>query len=366
MRFQVPSYGLLAIVAAIVLGGCSSKTTTPAAKTDAEYRADVTTGVHDSIAVQLADLAKAAADIQSAAPAPKGRGWDAQMDAQAIQSMKDAWMRTRTAYEHVEGAVAPIFPDIDGAIDARYDDFLSEMNGKGDANLFDDQGCTGMHAIERILYAPAIPQRAVDFEKSLPGYKAAAFPATEQEAADFKTKLAAKLISDVKLLSDQWQPAKIDLGGAFGGLISLMNEQHEKVNKAATGEEESRYSQRTLADLHANLEGSVAVYNAFLPWVLSKTNSQDPSKDGPTRDGKIQAGFQTLKTAYSANTGDAIPQPPATWSSREPSAPDLQSPFGKLFNSVKQEVDPNRAGSIVDEMNNEARILGFAEFVEAP
>ena len=124
-------------------------------------------------------------------------------------------------------------------MDARYDDFLAMIGPAGDANLFDDQGVTGMHAIERILYAPSIRQEVIDFEKTLPGYKAAAFPATAQEATDFKTKLCQKLIDDAQSLHDQWQPAAIDIGAAYTGLVGLMNEQKEKVNLAATGEEES-------------------------------------------------------------------------------------------------------------------------------
>ena len=48
-------------------------------------------------------------------------------DAAAIAAMKDAWKRRRIAYEHVEGATAPIFPDVDVSMDARYDDFLAML-----------------------------------------------------------------------------------------------------------------------------------------------------------------------------------------------------------------------------------------------
>src|SRR5262249_44102286 len=156
----------------------------------------------------------------------------------------------RTAYEHVEGAIAPLFPDIDVSIDARYDDFMTQLAAQGgDADLFDDRGVTGMHAVERIVYADVTPARVVAFERSLPGYVPAAFPATAAEAAEFKTKLCQKLVSDAEELVAQWTPADIDAAIAFQGLISLMNEQREKVQKAASNEEESRYSQRTMADL---------------------------------------------------------------------------------------------------------------------
>src|SRR5262249_42266503 len=252
-------------------------------------------------------LLQAAKDLQAAAPTPVGRGWNDQ-DAPAVAATKAAWVRARDAYEHEEGAIAPLFPDIDFAIDARYDDFMTELlNVQGDQNLFDDSGVTGMHAIERILYAKETPAFVVNFESKLPGYKAAAFPATEQEASDFKNKLCAKLVADVTALRDQWQPAKIKIAIAFQGLILLMNEQREKVSKAASTDEESRYSQRTMADMRQNLEGTKTVYTLFQPWITSKTNAGDPTKDGPTIDGKIQQGFSTLATTYGQVQGDAVP-----------------------------------------------------------
>ena len=343
----------------------SSGSGTPT-KTDAEFKSDVTTGIQQLIAVQLDALQKAAVDLQNAAPTPSGRGWDDAMDAQALAAMKDAWRRARLAYEHVEGAVAPLFPDIDTSIDARYDDFMATLASVGgDSYLFDDQGVTGMHAVERILYVETTPAKVVEFEKVLPGYKPAAYPATAAEAADFKTKLCARFVTDANTLVDQWKPAKIDLATAYAGLVALMNEQREKVNKAATGQEESRYAQLTLADIHANLEGSRTAYDVFAPWIVAKPSS-DPTKDGPTRDKLIHTGFDALAVAYNANPGDAIPQPPATWSSINPTADDLATPFGKLYTSVKQAVDPNVAGSVVHEMNAAADALDFPRFKAMP
>jgi len=60
-------------------------------------------------------------------------------------------------------------------MDFRYDDFLLDLQPDGDANLFDDQGVTGMHAIERILYASEIRQAVLIHEQPLDGYQAAAF-----------------------------------------------------------------------------------------------------------------------------------------------------------------------------------------------
>lgn len=343
--------------AAVVLVACSSsKGETPAnTKSDSAYSADVSTGVHDVIAVDLAAWKQATLDLQNAAPTPKGRGWDATADAAAIQTMKDAWRRARIAYEHVEGVVAPLFPDRDFSADARYDDFLSALVGMGDSDPFDGSGVTGMHAIERILFSQSVPAKVVDFEKTLPGYAPAAYPDTEEHAAEFKTKLVQKLVDDIDAITAQWQPAQIDLGTSFVGLVALMNEQREKVTKAATGEEESRYAQMTMFDLRNNLDGTTKVYEVFRPWILSKSNGQ-------TLDSEIRTGFDGLRATYAKYPGDAIPQPPATWSSDMPSAADLGTPFGQLYTTVKTAVDPNRDGSIVNDMNKVADALGFPQF----
>lgn len=343
---------LLAGVAAV---GCSSSA---GEKSNSDYRAEVTKGMHDALALEIGDWKKAAIDLANLAPVTAGRGWDATQDAEAIAAMKEAWKRVRVPYEHIEGALAQLYQETDFVVDARYDDFLAELNGQGDDNAFDGEGVTGQHAIERILYADAIPPYVVVFESKLPGYSPARFPANEAEASDFKNKLCARLVSDIAGLETDWQTVHIDLGGAYTGLVALMNEQREKVNKAATQEEESRYANRTLADLHANLEGTVKIYDLFQPWIVSKS--------GGATDKNIQSGFSQLLTAYSETPGDAIPQPPSTWSSINPTPQDLATPFGKLFSAVQEAVDPVKDGSVVKEMNSAAKLLGFDVFTPEP
>jgi len=347
---------IVPLLLAPCIGACSSSSDSTPAETDDTYKQRITAGMHDSVQGDLQALVQAMKDLQAAAPATTGRGWDATQDAAAITKMKDAWVRARTAYEHIEGATAPIFPDIDTSLDARYDDFLSDLQG-GDTNLFDDQGVTGLHAIERILYLDTTPANVVDFESKLPGYVAAARPATEQESSDFRTKLCAKAVTDATALRDQWQPAKIDLGGAFQGLVSLMNEQREKVNKAATSEEESRYSQRTMEDIRDNLAGTKPIYGLFAPWLKAKAGGADI-------DAKITAGLDQLGQIYAGYPGATLPPPPGTWSSLNPTADDLATPFGKLYSSVRAAVDPSREGSVVFEMNAAATLLGFSELRE--
>jgi iron uptake system component EfeO len=366
---------LLVLGGAAMLGAaCSSSSKTPV--NDSEFSAAVVSGMRTSFITDLTNLETFSQMLQTAAPTPAGRGWDATMDATAIAAMKTAWTGCRTAYEHIEGATAPIFPDIDATIDSRYDDFLAALPN-GDSYLFDDMGVTGMHAVERILYADVTPARVVSYESTLTGYVAAAFPGTAQEASDFKTLLVQKQIADAKTLHDGWEAAQsYDLGAAFQGLVSLMNEQQEKVDKASTNQEESRYSQTTMADIRNNLAGTERVYLLFQPWIQSKAAATldggatgDAGADagapqaGNAIDATIEAGFAKLQALYDSVTGDAIPQPPTTWSSENPTPTDQATPFGMLYEGVHQAVDPNQPGSVVAEMNAAAVLLGFPQFV---
>ena len=356
------------LFAALLLAACSSEpgnptpapvpttppVTPPPGPTDAEQRTKAVQAMHDALQVDVAALAQAVSDLKDAAPTPAGRGWDKTLDAAAIASMRASWIRARTAYEHIEGALAPLFPDIDTSIDARYDDFLADLAAQGgDAYLFDGQGVIGMHAVERVIFADVIPARVVEFEKSLAGYVAAAMPATAQEAADFKDKLCAKLVADTKTLLGEWTPAKIDVAVAYTGLVSLVEEQHEKVVKASTGEEESRYAQRTMSDLRDNLAGSKTVYAIFQPWLLTKTNG------GADLDRAILAGLAALETAYAGVQGEAIPEPPATWSAENPSPADLTTPFGQLYTSVTVQVDRTKSESVVAKLDAAGALLGL-------
>jgi iron uptake system component EfeO len=348
----------LVALAALLAFGCGSdgsKTTAMgngAPKSDADYEGQLGTAMHGALLGDVSALHDAAVTLQKAAPEPTGRGWDADQDADALGAMKAAWLDARTAYERTEGAIAPLFPDIDSDIDARYDDFLTTLPD-GDTDLFDDQGVIGMHAVERILFAKTIPQTVIKFEATLPGYEAASWPSTEDEAREFKTKLVTRLVNDTARLRDQWSSQTLDLDGAYVGLIDLMIEQREKVSKAATEEEESRYSQRTMADIRDNLTGTRKVYDLFKPWLESK-------KDGKTIEASVESGFDDLNGIYGTVTGDAIPKPPDDWSAEHPTDANLATPFGKLYAAVNDAVNPNKDGSIVDGMTKTAQTVGLA------
>jgi iron uptake system component EfeO len=270
----------------------------------------------------------------------------------AVDQLKADWKKARVAYEHIEGAIAVLFPELDVSTDARYDDFIAEG---ADTNLFDDQGATGIHSIERILWSDAIPERVKTFEAGLPGYQTAAFPSTSTEADDFKNKLCARLVTDVETMRAQFAPLALDVAAAYRGVIGSMVEQVEKAKKAATGEEESRYAQYTLADMRANVDAGVETYQAFRPWLLTM--------GGAALDTKISTGFQKVQGAYAGLTGDALPPVPTTWS-MTPSQADLATPFGMLFQLLETEANPDMAGSLVEAMNQSADLLGIAQLPE--
>jgi iron uptake system component EfeO len=315
---------------------------------DVEREEQAVLEVKGKIQVSLDELYDAAVDLQAAAPAPDADGWSAATDAAAVNEMRAQWKRARLAYEHVEGAIAVLFPDLDVSTDARYDAFIEVSP---DQNLFDDTGVTGAHAIERVLWSDAMPGSVLAFESALPGYKAAAFPASEAEASDFKAKLCARFVADTKAIRDGFGPLALDASAAYRGVIGSMAEQVEKINKAATGEEESRYAQFTLADMRANVAAGKETYAAFQGWLKDK--------GGAAVDVEILAGFDRIDEAYVQINGDALPPVPEGWSSEAPPADLLENtPFGRLFGVLRTEADPEAQGSLVSAMLKSADLLG--------
>lgn len=314
----------------------------------AELEEQATLDVKAFVDSQVTKLVQAAEDIQEAAPEPDEDGWNPVDDADAVEDMKAAWKRARTAYENIEGPIAALFDELDVATDARYDAFIEE-NGP-DEDLFDDENVTGMHAIERILWSDKTPDYVVKFEANLDGYKAAAFPKTEAEAEAFKNKLAKRLVDDTTTMKEEYASVALEVGTAFGGIRDSVAEQSEKTNLAATGEDESRYAQNTLADMRANLSGAREVYKAFKEWI--------DSTDGDTAG--IEAGFKRLEDAYKAVDGDALPKVPDGFDPDKPSDDDLDTPYGKLYQLLLDETDVEDENSLVHIITEAGEGIGVA------
>jgi iron uptake system component EfeO len=327
------------------LAACSDDAEEQTAETQA------TLEVKRYIEAELDNLADAAARLQDSAPAPDTDGWNPSEDKAAVDTMRSIWNDTRDSYERVEGSIAILFEPLDISTDERYDGFIAE---EPDADLFDGEGVTGMHAIERILWADQHPPNVVMFESELLGYVEASFPTTEEEAEAFKTGLAERLSADTEVMRHDFSDKNLALDAptAFGGVIGSMQEQFEKVNLAATAEDESRYAQRTLDDMRANLEGGEEVYSAFRAWTLD-------SPDGEEINERVEAGFARIEAAYDAIEGPAIPPVPDGFDAENPSAAHLQTPYGELFSLVTEESDANNADSLVKAMLDAAEAMNI-------
>ncbi len=144
------------------------------------------------LAREMAALERAARGPPGdAAPAPDADGWNARDDAAAVQRMRSAWGRMRDAYEHIEAGVVVLFPETDVAIDGRFETFAE--SGR-DRDPFDGVGVTGMHAIERVLWADEVAPEVLAFERSLREgtvYFAPAFPPTPARPRRFATASCA-------------------------------------------------------------------------------------------------------------------------------------------------------------------------------
>jgi iron uptake system component EfeO len=362
----MPSYRLVvALVAALALTACDS--TSPGnpdgggpppdggpADGGVASLAQVTVNVKGTISGVLDDLIADAQALQAAAPEPDDDGWNATDDAAALTAMKAAWKKARQSYEMIEGAIAVLFPALDVSTDQRYDNFLNQQGMKDD-DLFDGTGVTGMHAIERILYSDMVDPQVTDYETtSLPGgwYVAPAFPSNRQEADDFKNQLVQRLIDDFKSMKQMFSDETLDPYAAYRGLLGSMKEQVEKVTLGATGEDESRYSRNTMSDLRANLAGGKLIFAAFQP-LFGTVDGASMVAD------QINQGFDTITQAYAGIDGDGLPPVPEGWNPDAPTAEQLATPYGKLYDLLSKQSDPDTSGSLVSLMLDLGNLLGI-------
>jgi iron uptake system component EfeO len=333
--------------AAVILGACSE--TDP----DVSPEEQATLAVKTYVSEELAGLADAAERLRDAAPDPDDDGWNPEDDGDAVDAMKQAWAEARDHYERVEGAIAVLFPNLDVSTDERYDGFVAEAP---DEDLFDGEGVTGMHALERILWADAHPDNVVDFESVLEGYVPASFPSNEREAEAFRDELAQRLVDDTATMRDDFDPLALDAATAFRGVVGSLEEQLEKVSLAATAEDESRYAQRTLDDMRANLEGGQATYMAFRDWVVDRA--------GMDVDLAIQGGFGAIEDAYADIGGSAIPAVPDGFNADDPRDDHLDTEYGELFSLLTEQADPSAPSTLVSAMLEAADAMGIPELPE--
>ncbi len=168
---------------------------------------------------QTADLVVATVALQKA------------IDAGSVARAKRAYAAGRPFYERIEPLVA-LFPELDGKIDAREDDFPKRA---------EDPTWTGFHPIERALWHDG------------------------RITARTRT-LAALLVTDSRRLDEKMATATVTPEVVIPGTAELVDEIEES---KITGEEE-RYSKLDLPTFVANLEGAREFYDALAPLVQAK------------------------------------------------------------------------------------------------
>lgn len=161
-----------------------------------------------------------------------------------LEAAKAAYAVSRLAWERIE-PIAGLVEEIDGAVDARVDDFENE----------DDPEFTGWHRLEYILFSLNTTDGAAQF--------------------------ADKLDADLRILRDsipdlELPPAVLAIGAA---------ELIEEVSQGKITGEEDRYSKTDLWDFYANLEGSKALIRLLTP-ALEEAD--------PDLLASINAGFDEL------------------------------------------------------------------------
>ena len=139
-----------------------------------------------------------------------------------VAEAKRQYAPSRASWERIE-PIAGLVEEIDGAVDARVDDFANETDPKW----------TGWHKLEHLLWV-------------------------KRTAAGGKP-LADKLDADLATLETQLKTIEITPKAVALGAGELI----EEVSKGKITGEEDRYSHTDLWDFAANVEGAKAAYGVF-------------------------------------------------------------------------------------------------------
>ncbi|MGE8173220.1 iron uptake system protein EfeO [Erwinia amylovora] len=174
-----------------------------------------------------------------------------------VNKAKALYAPTRQHYERIE-PIAELFSDLDGAIDAREDDFEKKA---------EDPDFTGFHRLEKVLFADNTTKGMDKFADQL--YK---------NVLDLQTR-----INELA-----FPPGKV-VGGA-AGLI-------EEIAASKISGEEDRYSRTDLWDFKANIDGAQKIVNLLRPLV---------EKADPQLLAKVDGNFNkvdTILTRYRTKEG---------------------------------------------------------------
>ncbi|WP_439032197.1 iron uptake system protein EfeO [Gordonia terrae] len=185
----------------------------------------------------------------------------------------------RTPYERIE-PVAESFPDLDPAIDMRWDD-------TEDGTL----PFTGFHRIERFLWPPT-PAEIGDAPGQITPADAENARATDNPQAI--APIADQLLADVTTLRDEVNKPEFDFetGSFVKGPQALIDE----VAATKIDGEEDRYSHTDLWDFAANVDGSETAIATMQPIISAKNQALMD---------KITAQFATVRDSVNTyRSGD--------------------------------------------------------------
>ena len=146
------------------------------------------------------------------------------MRAGDLEAAKAAFAPSRQGWEAIE-PIAGLVEEIDGAVDARVDDFEGA----------DDPTFTGWHRIEYLLW--------------------------EQNTTDGAAPFADKLDADLQTLKDELTAIEITPLALARGSAELI----EEVSEGKITGEEDRYSHTDLWDFAANVDGAKKVIELLTP-----------------------------------------------------------------------------------------------------
>ncbi|WES70114.1 iron uptake system protein EfeO [Superficieibacter sp. HKU1] len=177
-----------------------------------------------------------------------------------IEKAKALYAPTRQHYERIE-PIAELFSDLDGAIDAREDDYEQKAA---------DPKFTGFHRLEKALFGD-------NSTKNMDGY------------AD---GLYADVVDLQKRIEELAFPPSKVVGGA-AGLI-------EEVASSKISGEEDRYSHTDLWDFQANIDGAQKIVDLLRPQLqkenaalLAKVDANFKKVDGILAKYRTKDGFET-------------------------------------------------------------------------
>ncbi|UWS31349.1 iron uptake system protein EfeO [Erwinia pyrifoliae] len=144
-----------------------------------------------------------------------------------VNKAKALYAPTRQHYERIE-PIAELFSDLDGAIDAREDDFEKKA---------EDPAFTGFHRLEKVLFA--------------------------DNTTEGMDKFADQLYKNVLDLQTRINELAFPPGKVVGGAAGLI----EEIAASKISGEEDRYSRTDLWDFKANVDGAQKIVNLLRPLV---------------------------------------------------------------------------------------------------